>query len=192
MNEHGSEAAAVAVVLDVLPHGRADDDRPQYQKPPLAHALGVSDFQLAELVLGDPGAVSIGDEIVVDPPPEAIESVRSLAFESLSGGAQAELEHAVRELVESNDDRIVDFFNEAGPITLRLHQLTLLPGIGDKLRDNVLDARDRQPFESLEDLEARVSGLHDPTEIVIERILQEIRDEDVKYKLFARVPSPEQ
>ena len=192
MSEEEGEAPVEAVVLDYLPHGRADDDRPQYQKPPLAHALGTTDFQLYELVVEDPDAVSIGDELTVDPPAEGIEEVRSLGFDSLSSGATAELDHVVRELVGENEGRFVTFFNEAGPISLRLHQFNLLPGIGDKIRDALLDERERRPFESLDDVEERVAGLHDPMEIVVERIREEIRGEDVKYKLFARPMASEQ
>jgi len=188
MSEEGSAAAdRVAVVLDYLPRGRADDDRPQYQKSPLAHAIDMESFQLYEVVLDSDFAVSIDDEITVEPPQEGIGEVRSITFDDLSGGAKSELEYVVQDLVEADIERYVEFYNEAGPITLRLHQLNLLPGIGDKLRDNILDARDRAPFESLDDLEERIPGLHNPQGIITDRIIEEIRDEDVKYKLFARV-----
>ena len=42
-----------AVVLDFLPHGKSDDDRPQYQKQPLAYAMGIEDFRLYEIVVGE-------------------------------------------------------------------------------------------------------------------------------------------
>jgi putative nucleotide binding protein len=59
-----------------------------------------------------------------------------------------------------------------------------LPGIGKKLRNNVLDERKRGRFESFEDLEERIAGLHDPKGVLAERILEEIRDEDLKYRAF--------
>lgn len=188
MNEDGSTSPVEAIVLDYLPHGRADDDRPQYKKPPLAHVLGINDFGLFELELTDESNLSIGDTVPVDPPAEGIEEVRRVEYGDLSSGAQSELEHVVRETVEANEDRFIEFYNEAGPITLRLHQLNLLPGIGDKLRDNILDLRKRSPFAGFDDLEDRVSGLHNPKDILVDRILEEIRDDDVKYKLFAREP----
>lgn len=187
MSDEGSAASdRVAVILDYLPRGRADDDRPQYQKEPLAHAIDAESFQPYELVMSGESDVGIDDEIAVDPPANQVERVRGIEFEDLSGGAKSELEYVVDDLVEADIDRYVDFYNEAGPITLRLHQLNLLPGIGDKLRDNILEARERSPFESLEDLEDRIPGLHDPKGIIVDRIIEEIRGEDVKYKLFAR------
>jgi putative nucleotide binding protein len=109
---------------------------------------------------------------------------RIIDHDDLSQGAQNELEYAVEDLVTAQEGRFVDFYNEAQPITLRLHQLNLLPGIGKKLRNNILDARKRGPFEDVEDLTERVSGLHRPKEKLVERILEELREEDLKYKTF--------
>ncbi|GGN87078.1 MULTISPECIES: DUF655 domain-containing protein [Haloarcula] len=172
----------VAAVLDVLPHGRSDDDRPQHQKEPLAYALGIEEFYIYELTLSDDADIAFGDRIDLT----EFGRVREREFDDLPSGARSELEYAVEEIVEANQQRFVDFYNDAQPITLRLHQLNLLPGIGKKLRNTILDERKRKPFESFEDLEDRVSGLHNPKEVLIERILEELREDDLKYRLFVR------
>ena len=179
-----ADSDAVAVVLDYLPHGRADDDRPQYQKPALAHALGVEDFRLLECVLAEGAEVGIGDRI--DIRGDAVEEIRTVDHDDISGGARSELEYAVESIVDENERRFVDHYNEAQPITLRLHQLNLLPGIGKKLRNAILEERKRQPFESFEDLEERVAGLHDPKGVLVERIMEELRDDDLKYRSFVQ------
>jgi len=175
-----------AVVLDYLPHGRPDDDRPQYKKSPLAYALGESEFRLLELTLDDETDVSIGDRIVLEPDAErkVVGRIRQVGYDDLSNAAHSELEYVVAEIVDRNERRFVDFYNEAQPITLRLHQLNLLPGIGKKLRNDVLDERKRAPFESFEELEERIAGLHDPKGVLVDRILEELRDEDLKYRTF--------
>ena len=104
--------------------------------------------------------------------------------EDVSNAARSELEYVVEDVVDSHEERFVDFYNEAQPITLRLHQLNLLPGIGKKLRNSVLDERKRGSFESFEELEERIAGLHDPKGVLVDRILEEIRDDDLKYKVF--------
>ena len=183
-----TDAAAMryAVVLDHLPHGRADDDRPRHRKSPLAYALGERDFRLFELTLSDDADISIGDRVVIGPTEarDAVEGFKEVRYDDISNTANAELEYAIEEIVDANEQRFVDFYNDAQPITLRLHQLNLLPGIGKKLRNNVLDQRKRGPFESFEDVEERVSGLHRPKEILAERIMEELRDDDLKYKTF--------
>lgn len=172
----------VAAVLDVLPRGRSDDDRPQHQKEPLAYALDVDEFYIYELTLDDTEDISFGDRIDLT----EFGRVTEMEFEDLPPGARQELEYAVEEIVEANERRFVDFYNEAQPITLRLHQLNLLSGIGKKLRNSILDERKREPFDSFEDLEDRVSGLHNPKEVLVDRILEELRDDDLKYRTFVR------
>ena len=187
-NEDGESDAATreAVVLDYLPHGRPDDNRPQYQKDTLAYALAVDDFELLELTLTDDADVGIVDRVAVgdDTDDSIIESVDHIGYDDLSNSAVSELEYAAEAIVEADEERFVDFYNEAGPITLRLHQLNLLPGIGKKLRNDLLDERKRGPFESFADVEERIAGLHRPREVILERIVEEIRESDLKYRTF--------
>ena len=175
-----------AVILDHMPHGLPGDDRPQYETPSAAYAIGERDFYLYELLFEDDADVSIGDRIVVSPSEErkSIQQLRTVEYEDLSSGATSELDYVVEEIVEANEDRFVDFYNDAQPITLRLHQLNLLPGIGKKLRNTILDERKRKPFESFEEVEERVSGLHDPEGVIVERIIEELREDDLKYRRF--------
>ena len=175
-----------AVVLDYLAHGTSDDGRPQYEKSPAGYAMGIDDFTLYEVAFDEDARLTIGTTVIVDPPAErdVVSASRTVEYDELSSGAQTELEYVVRDLLEEEEQRFVDFYNEAQPITLRLHQLNLLPGIGEKLRNAIIDERKRGPFESFEDLEERVSGLHDPEEIIVERILEELQDQDLKYRTF--------
>jgi putative nucleotide binding protein len=187
MSEDDSDEARdteTAIVLDVLPHGRTGDDRPQYEKEPLAFVLDRTDFTLYELTL-EAADLSIGDRIDIYDSPEVMRTTE-IDYEDLPRGASSELEYVIEDLVEDETEGFVDFYNDAQPITLRLHQLNLLPGIGKKLRNDILDARKRRPFESFEDLEARIDGLHNPREVLVKRIIEEIREDDLKYCIFAR------
>ncbi|SEH15695.1 putative nucleotide binding protein [Natronorubrum sediminis] len=183
-----------AVVLDYLAHGLSGDGRPQYEKSPAGYALGVDDFQLYQVAFDEDERLTIGSEVVVEPSDERdiVTQSHRVEYSDLSSGAQSELEYVVADLVEENEQRFVDFYNDAQPITLRLHQLNLLPGIGKKLRNGILDERKRKPFESFEELSERVSGLHDPDEILVERIIEELRDDDLKYQTFVGRTEQEQ
>jgi putative nucleotide binding protein len=187
-DDTAEEPEEYAVVLDHLPYGRPDDDRPQHQKPEVAYAVGEATFDLFELTLAADADVSIGDRLVVAPEAdrEVVSRYREVGYDDLSRGAEQELEYVVEEIVERHPQRFLDYFNEAQPLTLRLHQLNVLPGIGEKLRNDILDSRKYDgPFESFEELEDRISGLHDPKGTVVERVLEELReDEEIKYRAF--------
>ena len=185
MSDSESDAdRETAVILDHLPHGRSDDDRPQYQKEPLAYTVTADNFRLHELTLAADSNLSIGDTVDLDG--DLIATSRTIDYGDLSGGAQSELDYVIEDVIEENEQRFVEFFNDARPITTRLHSLNLLPGIGKKLRNAILDERKRKPFESFDDLTERVDGLHNPQEVLKERIMEEIREEDLKYRAFAR------
>jgi len=187
MSDDGDNAGErTAVVLDFLPRGRPDDDRPQYERSPVALALGEADFRLVEAALTDDAGVNIGDRIGIEPPGENVKQLRRAAYDDLTSTAESELEYAIDRILDADEDRFVEFYNDAQPITTRLHVLNLLPGIGKQLRNNVLDARKRKPFESYADIEERVSGLYEPKDVLAERIVEELREEDLKYRIFAR------
>jgi putative nucleotide binding protein len=188
-DSESDEAIRRAVVLDYLPHGRSDDDRPQYRRSAVGYGVDTEDFRLYEFAISEDGDASIGDDIAVEPADawEQVDHVREIEYDDLSSGARSELDYVIDDLLEDEETRFVDVYNEAGPVTLRLHQLNLLPGIGDKLRDSILEERKRRgPFEDFEDVGERVDGLHDPEDVIRERILEEIQGEDLKYRLFAR------
>ncbi|MDZ7687437.1 MAG: DUF655 domain-containing protein [Halobacteriales archaeon] len=185
MSGSDSDREEYIYVLDYMPSGRSSD---RASNEPLAQGLGVDGFTLLEVVPRDDADVTIGDRVYVgDGDRERVERVkRRIDYNDLTQGSKTELDYAVEDIVEEEEDRFVEFFNEAGSVTIRMHQLDLLPGVGEKIRNTITEERKYDPFESYEDLEERVSGFHDPSGVLVDRILQEIRDEDVKYKLFVR------
>ena len=145
MSDSGSEPdPTTAVAVDFLPRGSPSDDRPQYERSPVAHALGEAEFRLVEIALTDDAGVNIGDRVAIDPPGEAVKDLRDIEYGELSSAAESEIEHAIDRIIDGDTGRFVDFYNDAQPITTRLHVLNLLPGIGKKLRNNVLDERKRK------------------------------------------------
>jgi len=74
----------VAAVLDVLPRGRSDDDRPQHRKEPLAYALDVDEFYVYELTLDDTEDIAFGDRIDLT----EFGRVTEMEFDDLPPGAR--------------------------------------------------------------------------------------------------------
>ena len=174
-----------AIVLDFLPNGYSYDDRPMYMKTPIAQALGKERFVLLELVpkkgihLQPFEAVYIGsgkrDKIH--------HIIGKISIGKLTATAKSELEFVVKDIVNKNEKRFVEFFNRAQPLSTRMHQLELLPGLGKKHMWQVIEVREEKPFESFADLRSRLKLISDPEKIVIRRVLQEIEGAQ-KHNLF--------
>ena len=132
-----------AVVLDYLAHGLSDGGRAQYDRSPAGYAMATDDFRLYRVAFDEDERLTIGTRVLIEPRADrtVVTNAQRVDYDDLSSGAQSELEYVVRDLVEEDEERFVDFYNEAQPITLRLHQLNLLPGIGKKLRNAILDER---------------------------------------------------
>jgi len=185
MSENDSDREEYVYVLDYMPTGRSED---RASDEPLAQGLGVDGFTLLEIIPKEDADVTIGDRLYVgDDDRERVERVkRRIDYTGLTKGSQTELDYAVEDIVEDDEDRFVEFFNEAGSVTIRMHQLDLLPGVGEKIRNTVIEERKYEPFEGYDDLEERVGGFHDPEGVLVDRITQEIHGDDVKYQLFVR------
>lgn len=173
-------------VLDYLPYGSTDDRRPSYQKKPLVQAVGDKHFVLMELVPKDGMVPDIQSRVYIgEGDRDVIDHVKTrIHFGDLSHGAQLELPFIIEKCVEEQEERFVKFFNDAHPITTRLHMLELLPGIGKKLMWGIIDERKKGEFKSFANLHERVGGVHSPQKILVHRIEEELKDDRIKYRLF--------
>ena len=176
-----------AIILDFLPHGYPFDSRPSYKKTPIAQALGKNHFSLLELVPRKGVTLKAHDEIYIgEGKRDKVHHVAGrLASDKLTQTARMELEYVIKELVRKNKQKFVDFFNKAGAISTRMHQIELLPGIGKKHMWEIIDKRNEEPFKDFEDIKKRVKLLPDPEKAVIKRIISEINKEE-KYRLFVK------
>jgi len=179
-----------AFVLDFLPYGKSAD----VKKEPLAQVIGELHFTLLEVVPKTGAQLAVGERIYIGKGErEKVDHIKGrIAFADLTGAAKAELEHAIRAIIDSREKDFVQFFNKCGPITIRLHQLELLPGIGKKHMLDIISERERKPFESFKDLSERVKLLPDPRKLLTERVLEELKGEG-KYYILTKPPfSPRQ
>ncbi|MDK2384466.1 MAG: DUF655 domain-containing protein [Candidatus Korarchaeota archaeon] len=179
-----------AYILDYLPRGNPLDRHPQHRRSPLAQVLGDRFFILLEIQprkrlesLLEPGSrIYLGEEARR----ELFHVHGRICYEDLTTVAKGNLPPIVRRIVEEKEALFVGFFNLARPITLRLHSLELLPGIGKRTLKTILEERRRRPFESFQDIHER-TRIPDPAGMVADRIVSEVRGEE-KYYLF--VPPP--
>ena len=177
-----------AIVLDFLPNGYPFDERPMYMKTPVAQAIGREHFILLELVPKKGIHLQPYEEVYIgEGKRDKIHHiVGKLPVGKLTRTAKNELDFAVKEIVKKNEMRFVDFFNKAQPLSTRMHQIELLPGVGKKHMWEIINARDEKPFESFEDIKKRVKLMPDPEKIIIRRVVQEIEGEE-KHKMFVDI-----
>ena len=177
-----------AIILDFLPNGYPFDNRPTYVKTAIAQAVGHHHFVLLELVpkkdvhLQPHSVVYIGEGKRED----IHHILGKLPVDKLTQTARKELEYVVKDVVNKDEKRFVDFFNNAQPLSTRMHQLELLPGLGKKHMWEILDERKDKPFESFEDLKKRVKLMPDPKKSIIKRIFSELQGKE-KHRLFVDV-----
>jgi putative nucleotide binding protein len=174
-----------AIVLDVLMKGHPDDPRPVFKREPIVQAIGVAQFKLLELV---PKTLDlqIHEKVYIgDGEREKIERVkRRIGYDELTQTARLELPYVIDQLVTEKEPEFVQFFNKSISITPKLHMLHLLPGIGKKLMWEILEEREKKPFESFADISQRIKSIPHPEKMVANRILEELQDPNVKYHVF--------
>jgi putative nucleotide binding protein len=177
-----------AIILDFLPNGYPFDRRPMHMKTAIAQALGKEHFILLELVPKKGIFLQPYEEVYMgEGKRDKIHHIiGKISSDKLTQTAKLELENLIKDLVKNNQQRFVDFFNKSQPINTRRHQIELLPGIGKKHMWQIIEEREKKPFENFEDIKKRVKLMPDPEGIVIKRILMEMANED-KYKLFVDV-----
>jgi len=175
-----------AYVLDFMPYGHPDDRRPIHRREPLAQVVGEKYFTLLEISLKKDSSPLVMDRLYIGKGERDIvhKIKRKLRYDDLTPAAKSEIPYVLEYMVKQNEQRYVDFFNKAEPITTRLHQLELLPGVGKKTMWAILDERKNEPFRSFEDIATRVKGLQKPEKLVVNRIIYELQNPNAKYKLF--------
>jgi putative nucleotide binding protein len=183
-----SRREEAAWILDYLPYGHVSEAMGSYQKKPLVQGVGDRDFTLMEMTPKEGAVLEIGTKVRLNNKDQAkIERVnRRIRYEELSRGAQAELSYALQQIILEKEGRYLRFFNEAEPLTTRMHTLELLPGIGKKLMWAVLKERKKGPFKNFRDLSGRVKGIYNPEKLVASRVEEELKDERVKYRVFTK------
>jgi len=173
------------VVLDFLPHGKPSDRKAE----PVAQGIGEKFLNLLEVAVKDGVTMKANDRIYVgDDKREQVKYIRGrIGYEDLTNYAKNMVTEIVRDLVNKDEKRFINFFNKAGPVTTRLHSLELLPGIGKKHMWDILGERRKRPFEDFKDLQVRVPMLPDPKKMVVKRIIEDLEGKD-RYRLFVGSP----
>jgi len=162
-----------AYVLDFLSRGKSAVIKGR--EGPIVQAIGEERLTLLELLALDNQSLEVGERVKIGK--EGREKIASvlgkLAYEELTPESVSTLPTVVENLVKSNEQKYVSYFNDLQPLTPRLHGLELIPGIGKTFMREIVEVREKQPFTSFDDLQRRV-GLHEPAKLIAKRIVEEL------------------
>ncbi len=174
-----------AVILDFLPNGYPFDNRPSHMKTPIAQAIGKENFTILELVPKKGVFLQPLEEVYIgEAKRDKIHHINGkIPYDKLTQTAKSELEHTIKTLVIKHEKKFVDFFNNAQPLSTRMHVIELLPGVGKKHMWEIVEERRGEPFTSFADLKKRVKLMPNPEKVIIKRIMQEITGME-KHLLF--------
>ncbi|HSV50126.1 MAG TPA: DUF655 domain-containing protein [Candidatus Acidoferrales bacterium] len=178
-----------AYVLDFLAHGKPGTrptGRAGYRAGALIQCVGDEFFTILEALVREELVLKPGDKVYVgkDSRSEVTYIIGRIGFEELTASAKSELPSVIGKIVETREKWFVNFFNTARAITPRMHALELVPGIGKKYMWQVINERQRKPFESFADLQKRTE-LPNPVKLLTKRVMEELEG-DSKYRLFTR------
>jgi len=165
-----------AYVLDYISRGKSRTVRGR--DGIIVTAIGEDRLTLLE-ILGVPNSTfDVGERIYIgkEGRTKVLSVLGKMNYESISINAQNELDTTVENIVTENEQRFIEYLNNAQPLTPRIHALELIPGIGKTYMKVMLEERDKKKFENFEDLQKRV-GLKDPKKQISKRIMEEITGE---------------
>ena len=149
-------------------------------------ALGEERLTLLEILGVNDSTFDVGEKIYIGKEGRIkVQSVLGkLDYEQITGTAQSELENVVNTIVTKNEQRFVDYINNAQPLTPRKHSLELIPGIGKTYLKLIIEQINKQKFLNYKDMEER-AGLKEPVNHLSKRILEEITGE-TQFRLFVK------
>jgi len=154
--------------------------------------IGEDYFTLMEATPRPMAQLEIGERVYVGPVSEKrlkIEKVdNDIEYEDLTAVARDTLPQVLEEIVRRKERLFVEFFNIAEPLSLRFHSLELLPGVGKRTLQRILEYREKKPFESFDEIKENIHI--DPVKAIVDRIIEELKGGQ-KYYLFVRPPRRE-
>ncbi len=173
-----------AYVLDFVTRGKSTTVKGR--DGIIVTALGEERLTILELLAMPNSTFEIGERVYIgkEGRTKILSVLGRLEYAQISSSAQSELAAVVEKIVNQNEQRFVDYLNNAQPLTPRIHALELIPGIGKTYMKTMLAEREKRKFTDLKDLQARV-GLKEPAKQIAKRIIEEITGE-TRMNLFVR------
>ncbi|HII49126.1 MAG TPA: DUF655 domain-containing protein [Candidatus Thalassarchaeaceae archaeon] len=145
---------------------RIIDDSPQGVAPGVTHAITEKGLYLVRYRGG-----SAGEKITVT---DGEGIVGMLRHRDLSGTTQGELVGTLTEIIRSNPDVFMMFYNRGGPINRKMHAFQLLTGVGPSKAQDMVKKRGREGWANFDAVDE--SAGFDTAEALAIRLAEELGD----------------
>ena len=169
-------------ILDYLETGSPHDIHPRHRSSPFVQGVGTKYFTLLEATPLPAIRIEILSKVELGEY-SGVRDIIPVTYNELTAVARSNLPEAIRRIIIENEQVFAEFFNIAEPINIRLHSLRLLPEIGAKTLEIILDERRKSRFNSFSDIKERARI--DPVKILVNRIITELMGGE-KYYLFIK------
>jgi putative nucleotide binding protein len=172
------------LVLDYYPQGKSLSRKSAEAFNPLVVVISINQMQFFDIILARRKDIQVSQSLNISELKSILLKINKIGFNELSDSAVEILPEMIKKIVSLTESRFINFLNNARPLTTQMHQLQLLPGIGNKRLWQIIEARRKKPIESFIDFTER-TGISDPIGLFSNRILQEIKGGE-KYQLFIK------
>ena len=151
---------------------------------PVIQCLATTGFELLAVTVTDASACRWGDRLYVGPGlwDRVVEIEQHLTYEWLTPAIQQVLRPTVAATIRRNEPRFIEAFNTTILDEIDAHPLTLLTALGRDCREAIKAERAKQRFADFADLITRVPCCDHPQEVLVERVLAELRAGDDGYR----------
>ncbi|MCL4399414.1 DUF655 domain-containing protein [Candidatus Parvarchaeota archaeon] len=169
-----------AYVIEYLPNGLAES---RERRPSAVILTESTALLIAALKKGI--EVSAGQKVYIgeNKRDEVHHIIGRVSPEKLSDLGLQTLSDKVKESLNQNEKKYISIINVLGPVNVRLHSLELIPGLGKKTVQKLVEERNKKPFESYKDVDSRVGLVPGIEKDIEQRIMDELSNKD-KYKIF--------
>lgn len=155
---------------------------------PVIQAIDTTGFRLLAVAVSEASDLSWGDRLYIGPGAwdRVVGIEHRLTYQWLTPAVQRVLRPTVAAIIRHNEARFIEVFNTTVLNDIEGHPLTLLSTLGHVCREAIIAERAQRRFTDFEDLTTRVACCDHPQELLVERVLVELRtDDDVYHWLTA-------
>ncbi len=173
------------IIIDFFPQGKSLSRKREEDYNPLAVVVTTNGFRFFDVILVKNTKCSLRDTLEITFSNRKILQLNQIQYDQLSSSSLKIIPEIIKQVVVKTESHYVAFLNQAHPLTTRMHQLQLLPGVGQKRMWTILEARKKALFGNFEDFTKR-TGISDPSSLFSNRIIAEL-EEPPKYRIFTKI-----